>query len=1324
MAAAQAQSITSADTVTSVQQNGTQFQIDGGNLSGDSTTLFHSFDQFGLLTGESVQFANPVTVENIVGRVIGGDASIIDGGLGVNGDANLYLLNPAGIFLGENTQLNLGGSFSASTATGLIFGEELLDVLGTNDYTRLTGTPTGYGFDHEQASAVVNTGDLSVGSGQALTLLGGQVINTGPLSAPGGEVLVMAVPGKNRVRLSQTGSLLDLELETLSVEAAQPVSAFTVATIPTLLTGASALGMATDITVHLDGTVSLSGSSLQVPLDSNTVVVSGQLDADSGNIGVFGDQIALIGTNVDASGDIGGGTVLIGGDESGAGSVPNATATVIDETSIVRADARDNGNGGKIVAWGTNLLSSAGQLFARGGANGGDGGFIETSSLGQLNVAIAPDISAVNGLGGLWLLDPPNIRIVEGNVVINISGVNPFDASGFGADESLLGVDLILNALADGGNVEVRTMGDTPGDGNITLETPLDYDTTNGTLNLLAEGEINILEDIFDSSDEIDFISEEGEFSFLPSDSINLNLTANGQITVEGSILTQGGQVSIISNQAGVNAVDINTGGIDVEGNVVSGEITIQANDNIFVADGLFTAGDDILLETQQGSINFAAQEESIEVLPSISSFGGDITLTALQGSVDVAEFISTSPFEVVSAAAGDVTVESQDFISVDGILANAFNVDGGQVTLKSQGDVVFSFINTISETEAGGDVIVESSLGNVRGTDVISFVPPSGSSEPGGEIIEPFPEGEDLEVIVPEPEIIVLDPEELSATIVTDGFASDGTITITHGGGNRIPFDIGDATVNGTAGSLTTGTTTLEDGNPNEPFLGSFDAGDIQIITTDDPPVVEPPVVEPPVVEPPVVEPPVVEPPEIDPCVTDCQADVNLPHDERDPGGGVNTLLTPEVLIKRFEEKITSDVANHLKSSLAEGDSLSMFNGQGGAAADLSTARANLRKVQGQTGKRPALIYAVFGASDSPADAANILQTSTASDPLELLLVTAEGEPHYVQLSATRREVLKLAQRFRRQVTTPTRINTKTYLQPGQGLYKLLIEPLEAELKAQNIDTISFITDTGLRSIPLAALHDGQNFIIQNYNIGLMPSLSLTDLTYQDLNNVSALVAGASTFANQAPLPGVSIEIDAIASERPSKVLKDDAFSLDMLKNERQQIPYGIIHLATHGEFNVGDLSQSYLYLHDERLRLDQLRTIGLNRPTVELITLSACQTALGNRSAELGFAGFAVLAGAKTSIASLWNVNDEASAGFMIEFYRQLQENQPIIKAEALRQAQLAMLRGDISIEDDQLKGLAESHQLPDELAIEGRADFRHPYYWAAFSLVGSPW
>ena len=158
-----------------------QYNINGGTLSGDLTTLFHSFGQFGLLTNETAQFANPINVENIIGRVTGGSASVIDGPLTVNGSANLYLINPYGMLFGNNAQLNLRGTFSASTATGITFGSTLFDVFKTSDVSTMTGNPTGYVFGGTQPGPIINAGDLAVDSGKSLTLLGGQVINTGTI---------------------------------------------------------------------------------------------------------------------------------------------------------------------------------------------------------------------------------------------------------------------------------------------------------------------------------------------------------------------------------------------------------------------------------------------------------------------------------------------------------------------------------------------------------------------------------------------------------------------------------------------------------------------------------------------------------------------------------------------------------------------------------------------------------------------------------------------------------------------------------------------------------------------------------------------------------------------------------------------------------------------------------------------------------------------------------------------------------------------------------------------------------------------------------------
>jgi len=165
------------------------------------------------------------------------------------------------------------------------------------------------------------------------------------------------------------------------------------------------------------------------------------------------------------------------------------------------------------------------------------------------------------------------------------------------------------------------------------------------------------------------------------------------------------------------------------------------------------------------------------------------------------------------------------------------------------------------------------------------------------------------------------------------------------------------------------------------------------------------------------------------------------------------------------------------------------------------------------------------------------------------------------------------------------------------------------------------------------------------------------------------------------------------------------------------------VIHLATHAEFQPGSPENSYIAFRDSRLNLLQLRNLQLYRPDTELLTLSACRTAVGDLGAELGFAGLAAQSGIKSVLASLWYVSDEGTLALMTEFYHQL--NTAPIKAEALRQAQLAMLRGDVQVKGNQLQTPRGSIPLPPDVA-RGGGDRRlsHPYYWSAFTMIGSPW
>jgi CHAT domain-containing protein len=337
-------------------------------------------------------------------------------------------------------------------------------------------------------------------------------------------------------------------------------------------------------------------------------------------------------------------------------------------------------------------------------------------------------------------------------------------------------------------------------------------------------------------------------------------------------------------------------------------------------------------------------------------------------------------------------------------------------------------------------------------------------------------------------------------------------------------------------------------------------------------------------------------------------------------------------------------------------------------------------------------------------------------------VLITSRGEAIRRRVVGTRRDrVLQVAGEFRNGVTN---IQSRTrYLLPAQQLYRWLVTPIEKDLQAQQIDNLVFIMDSGLRSIPLAALHDGKGFIVENYSVGLMPSLSLTDTRYVSVKNSSVLAMGADQFTDQNPLPAVPVEISAIAGQLwPGKSFLNQGFTLENLQAARAAQPFGIIHLATHAEFQPGKPSNSYIQLWDRKLQLDELPGLMLNNPPVELLVLSACRTARGDEEAELGFAGLAVQAGVKSALGSLWYVSDEGTLGLMTQFYEKLREAP--IKSEALRQAQLAMLRGEVRVQKGMLVTSGSSFLLPAQLALLGDIELSHPYYWSAFTMIGNPW
>lgn len=369
---------------------------------------------------------------------------------------------------------------------------------------------------------------------------------------------------------------------------------------------------------------------------------------------------------------------------------------------------------------------------------------------------------------------------------------------------------------------------------------------------------------------------------------------------------------------------------------------------------------------------------------------------------------------------------------------------------------------------------------------------------------------------------------------------------------------------------------------------------------------------------------------------------------------------------------------------------------------------KATLARLSDETGRKLALIYAFPHPTE-----------------LELVLVIPGREPIRKTLAdAALPHLEPVIDAINSQVPRPTA--TRRYLAPAQQLYTWLVAPLASTLQAEAIDTLVFCVGPKLRSLPLAVLHDGQQFLIERYNIGRIPAFNLTNLAHTKLYPARVLAMGASEFQTLPDLPAVPLELSSIPQNRwQSRQFLNRAFTRETLQAELASEQYAIVHLATHAAFQPGSPDRSYIQLwQGDRLQLNQLQDLDWRNLPVEILVLSACQTALGDRDAELGFAGLAYHAGVKSSLASLWRIDDVATLALMREFYWQLANPTVTTKAEALRQAQVALLTGAVYIRNGTLHTSGGDVRLPEGMDPLTYADFTRPYFWAAFTLVGSPW
>jgi CHAT domain-containing protein len=758
-------------------------------------------------------------------------------------------------------------------------------------------------------------------------------------------------------------------------------------------------------------------------------------------------------------------------------------------------------------------------------------------------------------------------------------------------------------------------------------------------------------------------------------------ITALGEITT-----TQPGGVNIIANK-GITTGNItatNSGGIRLissEGAIQSGNLTSQGETTsspviVSGANGITTGSINTSSTTDTGGeIRLTSQNGGVSSgdLTSTGELGGGAVTISSPLNITVGNIDSSSP----TNSGGAIALTSQEGAITTANLTSSGVVWGGSINVLGLGNLTLEQINSSSSSGIGGSVTLDNGQAEFRRglppIQVVSINAQGGASATGGNV-DITTDG------LFRATGTFLDQMGLATSISTTGGPTGGSLVIRHGGGTIVDlFTIGDATNNGTAGAINTGNILVGSLLPIKPLRGPVKQGNIEIIPRD-------------------------------------PGASGLPFALLNPLLQANNVLPPPVKLEttyQIEVDLTSEFDQYLGSTANINQNASKFLGE----------------ISQQTKIKSALIYAVF----VPEQLSENLnrQTKLDNDRLELLLVTAQGQTIHKRVQgATRDLVVAEVKKLRGEITSPGKQRSKSYLPSSEQLYKWLVAPLKADLEAQGIQNLIFIMDAGLRSLPVAALHGEEGFLVEKYSIGIMPSLSLTDTRYTNIQNAPVLAMGISEANNLAQslslsrLPAVPLELQTITGIRQGKFFLNEQFTLENLKKQRGQQAMPIVHLATHGDFRPGPLENSYLLLWDEQLRLNQLRQLGWNnmRSPVELLVLSACRTAVGDEQAELGFAGFAVQAGVKSALASLWYVSDDGTFGLMTEFYRQL-KSAPI-KAEALRQAQLALIKGEVRVENGKMKYPGGDIPLPSSVADLGDKNLSHPYFWSAFTMIGSPW
>ncbi len=938
-------------------------------------------------------------------------------------------------------------------------------------------------------------------------------------------------------------------------------------------------------------------------------------------------------------------------------------------------------------------------------------GAVEMRS-GTANILINEPVDAGNTDLTLTADDVEIGNAVTGSGTLRLQPSTADRAIALGTTRDTEALDLSADEISNLSNFNEITLGSPDNTGGITVENAVTFndpvvleagqglirigadinatgtDITLGNTVLVTDatlqsggGNINFLGTV-DGTYDLTANAESGDITFADAvgadqSLVNLSIDTTGILTIEEGMSLEGTleQTARRLNLGG----DVQVGSGDIE---IDTPTTLISPASITALSGAITIN--ALVNSPDGANGFQLFADGDITTGAIATNGDRIRLRSNQGNLQAGNLDASS----ATTGSDIILLSPNGSITSGDLIATGVN-GGGDVRVETPVSITTGVINTSTEDGAAGNIILDPE-GDI---EVVSINTESANGT-GGSIdatTEQFFRATGAFTAA----------DGSIASISAIGGTEGGSITIRHFGGLLVtPFNVASLENNGTDGAIVTGTPgALNLITPFASFPGTFEqfgiSGNIRILTQDFP-----------------AEPNWQSPIE------------QLDQGDREIGEvAVNTDVFP------LEAYFTQQTEDYL--GLSDTPILT-----------LDGIRSTLDRIGRQTGIRPALIYAFFypRTLNYIEDVVffGVEEVEQTNDILHVLLVTAEGEPVLARVTdgGTREAVTQTFQTLTREVIRSGRAShrdsgssdrmNEEYLPVSQTLYRWLIQPLEDALEARGIDNLSFIMEPELRSTPLAALHNGNDFIIRRYSVGLMPSLSLTDTIYEDIKTSEVLAGGASDFSGFSdlePLPGARQEVLSIVQQLwRDALLLNETFTRENLVTAQEQTPHGIVHLATHASFRSGDPGDSYIQLFGEQLPLGEVSEMGWD--DVKLLVLSACETARGDEEAELGFGGAAVQTGTESVLASLWKASDLGTLGLMATFYQQLNATEVTIKAEALRRAQLALLDGDVRFENNILLGTDATIAAPLALQDPEHPPLIHPYVWSGFTLIGSPW